>query len=144
VKARLGPTRTSTRILTALACLATGLLIGLAGAFVQAGRVIIGTVAIPWGTALAIGVLVIAIRGAVWGFGSRPGGWLLFGGWLLATVGLAAESPSGDLAISAGGRQWVYLLGAVILGAAAASVPPLPVMPMRARRVPRDEEPTPA
>jgi hypothetical protein len=33
--------------------------------------------------------------------------------------------PSGDLVISAGGRQMAYLLGGVIIGAAAATVPPI-------------------
>lgn len=126
------------RVLAALACLATGLVVGLAGGFVQASRVILGPLVVPWGTVFVLIVVVLAVRGAVWGLGSRWGGWLLFGGWLLATVGLAAESPSGDLAISAGGRQWGYLLGGVILGAAAASVPPLPFMPVGRRRVPRD------
>lgn len=117
------------KVLAALACLFTGLLIGLAGAFVQASRLIVGTVAIPWGTAFALIVLLVAVRGAVWGFGSRLGGWLLFGGWLLMTVGLSTETPSGDLAISAGGRQWVYLLAGVVLAAGAASTPP--IMPRR-------------
>lgn len=126
------------KVLAALACLAIGIVVGLAGAFVQASRVIIGPVVVPWGTVLVLIVVVLAVRGAVWGFGSRAGGWLLFGGWLLATVGLAAESPSGDLAISAGGRQWAYLLGGVILGAAAASVPALPFLPFVGRRVPHD------
>ena len=126
------------RILAALACLATGLVVGACGAFVQASRLILGPLVLPWGTVLVLLVVVLAIRGAVWGFGSRPGGWLLFGGWLLATVGFAAESPSGDLALSAGGRQWGYLLAGVILGAAAASVSPLPTMPLRRRRVAPD------
>jgi hypothetical protein len=117
------------KVLGALACLAIGLLVGLAGAFVQASRLIIGTVAIPWGAAFALIVLLLAIRGGVWGFGSRLGGWLVFAGWLLMTVGLATETPSGDLAISAGGRQWVYVLAGVVLGAGAATTPPV-----RARR----------
>ena len=126
------------RVVSALGCLAAGLAVGLAGAFVQASRLIVGPVVLPWGTVLVLVVVVLAVRGAVWGLRSRLGGWLLFGGWLLATIGLAAESPSGDLAVSAGGRQWAYLLGGVILGAAAASVPPLPSMPFARRRVARD------
>lgn len=131
------------KVVAALGCLAIGLVVGLTGGFVQAARLIIGPVVVPWGLVLTVLVLVLAIRGAVWGLGSRLGGWLLFGGWLLATVGLAAESPSGDLAISAGGRQWAYLLGGVILGAAAASIPPLPFMPLARRRVRREHASSP-
>jgi hypothetical protein len=36
---------------------------------------------------------------------------------------MSAESPSGDLALSGGGRQMTYLLGGVILASAAASLP---------------------
>lgn len=113
------------KILAALGCVVVGLVVGLAGGFVQASRLIVGSVAIPWGAALVIIVLFFALRGAVWGFGSRVGGWLLFAGWLIMTVFLATESPSGDLALAAGGRQWVYLLAGVVLGAGAASTPPM-------------------
>ncbi len=106
---------------------AVGLLIGLIGAFVQAERFIVsapwGSLAIPWGMALVIAVLVIAIRGATWLVLSRWGGMVLFLGWLIATIVMAGESSSGDLALSGGGRQWVYLLGGVVLAAAASTFP---------------------
>ena len=44
-------------------------------------------------------------------------------GWLVVTVALSAESPSGDVALSGGGRQLTYLLGGVVLASAAASLP---------------------
>ncbi|MDO8732298.1 MAG: DUF6113 family protein [Actinomycetota bacterium] len=104
-----------------------GLLIGLIGAFVQADRFIVsapwGLLVVPWGTVLVILVLVIVIRGATWYIESRWGGAVLFAGWIAATIVMSAESTSGDLALSGGGRQWVYLLGGVILGGAAAVFP---------------------
>ena len=99
-----------------------GLVLGVVGAFVQAQRWLDGTTPIPWGAVLTLIVLLIAIRGAVWLSLTRVGGWALFAGWLLATVMMAAESPSGDMALSGGGRQMAYLIGGVVLGAAAATI----------------------
>ncbi len=104
-----------------------GGVIGLTGAFLQTQR---GTVdlpwglwTIPWGVPLVWLALVAAVRGGAWAVGSRWGAWAVFTGWLAATVLLSAESPSGDLAVSGGGRQLVYLIGGVILASAAASLP---------------------
>lgn len=113
------------------ACIAlVGLMVGLIGAFVQADRAIIsvpwGLLVIPWGMVLVIAVLVMAIRGAAWLVESRWGGATMLAGWIVATIAMSAESPSGDLALSGGGRQWVYLLGGVILGTAATTFPVIP------------------
>ncbi|MBK9740746.1 MAG: hypothetical protein IPO93_14895 [Actinobacteria bacterium] len=54
---------------------------------------------------------------------TRWGGWAVLAGWLVATIGFSAESTSGDLALSGGTRQMTYLLGGVILGSAAATLP---------------------
>ena len=109
-----------------LLLLLLGLVIGVAGAFIQAQRLVLdtawGVVSIPWGVPLVWIGLVIVIRGGVWALGSRWGGWAVAGGWLAATIALSAESPSGDVALSGGGRQFVYLLGGVILASAAASI----------------------
>jgi hypothetical protein len=51
---------------------------------------------------------------------------LLFLGWPIATIDMAGGSTSGDLALSGGGRQWVYLLGGVVLAAVASTFPVLP------------------
>ncbi len=115
------------RVLLAVGTVVVGSAVGLAGAFVQAQRLVITlgetTLVIPWGTILAVLVLAMAIRGGVWAVRSRWGGWLLLAGWLAATLLLATETSSGDLAISSGGRQLVYLFAGVVIGAAVATVP---------------------
>lgn len=111
--------------LRAVACALAGSATGIAGAFVQADRLILGDVVVPWGMLLAVAAVVAVVRGSVWGMGSRAGGWLAFAGWLAFTVLLATQSPSGDLAISGGGRQWTYVIACAVLGAAAASAPAL-------------------
>jgi hypothetical protein len=104
-----------------------GLLIGVTGAFVQAQRTLIdtpwGVVPIPWGVLVVWVALLAAIRGATWAIGTRWGGWAVLLGWLTATIALSADSPSGDVALSGGGRQLTYLLGGVVLASAAASLP---------------------
>ena len=88
-----------------------GFAIGIAGAFIQAHRSIFSTsdfvVIVPWGTALLLVVIVMVTGLAALATGTRWAGWLFFTGWLAATVLLAADSPSGDLAISSGARQVV-------------------------------------
>ncbi len=109
--------------------LAVGVVVGVVGAFVQAQRALVGPVSVPWGLALTWLVLLVLVRGAAWAAGSRWGSWALVVGWLAATVALTAESPSGDIAISGGTRQLVYLLGGVVLASAAATLP----LPRRSR-----------
>ena len=109
-----------------LALVLLGAVIGLLGAFVQAQRGLLdlpwGTVTIPWGLALVWIALLTTIRGGAWAVGTRWGSWSVLGGWLTMTIVMAAESPSGDLALSSGPRQMTYLLGGVILGSAAATL----------------------
>lgn len=107
----------------------TGLMTGVLGGFVQADRWVVavpwGVLAVPWGAALALLTLVLTVRGACWLLFSRWGGGLLFAGWVIGTLAMATQTPSGDLAISAGARQWTYVLAGVILGSAATTFPVL-------------------
>lgn len=118
-----------TKLLRYLAVIAAGLLVGLIGAFLQADRFVInvpwGLLVVPWGMVVVIIVLAFTIRGGAWLVMSRWGAMSVFLGWILATIVMAGESPSGDLALSGGGRQWVYLLGGVVIGAAATTFPVL-------------------
>jgi hypothetical protein len=113
------------RALAYLGCLFVGLAIGIAGAFLQGSRLLVGGVTLPWGLVVALIALLVFVRAGVELTGSRWGGWILLLTWIAVTIAFAAELPSGDLVISAGGRQMAYLLGGVIVGAAAATVPPL-------------------
>lgn len=119
--------------------LLVGLLVGVVGAFIQAQRLILdtpwGPTTVPWGVPLMWLALVVLVRGGAWAIGSRWGAWAVAVGWLLATVAMSAESPSGDLALSGGGRQMTYLLGGVILASAAASMPLPRTLPRNRGRV---------
>jgi len=113
------------RVLALSACFAAGVVMGVAGAFLQAARLVIGGVALPWGLVVALVALLVLVRAGVEWTQTRWGGWIVLIAWIAVTVAFAAELPSGDLVISAGGRQMAYLLGGVIVGAAAATVPPV-------------------
>ena len=113
------------RGLLSIGALLVGLLVGTVGAFLQAARSLVLGVPIPWGTALVLIALIVLVRGAVEVAGNRWAGWSLFAGWLTATVVFASQMPWGALVISGGSRQMAYLVVGVILGAAAATVPPL-------------------
>jgi hypothetical protein len=103
-----------------------GFVLGGIGAFLQAQRIVVaapwGPTTLPWGLVLMWLVLIVAVRGGAWVLMSRWGAWSVAVGWLVATVLLSAESPSGDVALSGGGRQVTYLLGGVILASAAATL----------------------
>lgn len=115
------------RLLGALGLIALGVLIGTLGAFLQAARWIIeqsgGIIVIPWGVAVVWITLLLAVRAGTWLLGTRWGSWAVLLGWLGATIVFAAESPSGDLALSEGTRQMTYLVGGVILGSMASTFP---------------------
>ncbi len=107
----------------ALGCAVGGGAVGVAAGFVQAQRSTVLGIPTPWGLVLALAVVVATVRGASWLLRSRVGGVAFFVGWLVVTVVLSAESGSGDLVLSSGPRQFGYLFGGVVLGAAAAAYP---------------------
>jgi hypothetical protein len=115
------------RLAGAFVLVLLGAVIGVVGAFVQAQRLVLelpwGTVTLPWGVPFVWIVLLVAIRAGAWLIVTRWGSWAVLAGWLLATIALSADSPSGDLALSGGTRQMTYLLGGVVLGSAAATFP---------------------
>ena len=108
-----------------VACLLAGVVMGVVGAFVQGARWVVADASLPWGLVVSLVALIVLVRAGVDLTSSRWGGWIVLLAWIAVTVAFAAEMPSGDLVISAGGRQMAYLLGGVIVGAAAATVPPI-------------------
>ena len=124
-------------IVSLLAAAVAGLVIGLAGAFVQAHRFVWildnRYLVVPWGAVIVLVVLLVSIRSAAKVVHRRSAGWLVLAGWLVMTFVLATESTSGDLAVSGGVRQWGYLLGGAILGSALATLPPRSFASLRTR-----------
>ena len=115
------------RIAACVGLLFGGFAIGLVGAFMQAYRVVLAwngsTVVIPWGVVVTLVFLFAFVRGAAWLVRTRWAGASLFIGWIVATLFMAVESSSGDLALSGGGRQMAYLFAGAVIGAASATFP---------------------
>ena len=116
-----------TRALLLAGLFLVGVAVGLLGAFVQAARWVTawpwGQLVIPWGLVMVLILLLALIRGGAWLVRTRFGGWAVLAGWLAGTVVMSTESPAGDLALAGGTRQWVYLLGGVVLGSVVATFP---------------------
>lgn len=121
-----------------LAAAVVGLVIGLAGGFVQAHRFIWTFdgryLVVPWGVVIVVVVLLVAIRGAAKVVQRRSAAWFVLAGWLIMTFFLATETTSGDLAVSSGLRQWGYLLSGAVLGSSVATLPPRSFASLRAGR----------
>lgn len=120
---------TAVRIAAALGAVLMGALLGIAGAFLQAQRSVITMgdlyAVLPWGAVVAGITTLVVVRLVVVGTRRRAFGWLVLSGWLVLTLALSTVSPSGDIAVSGGTRQIVYLLGVVVIGSALASFPVL-------------------
>jgi hypothetical protein len=128
-------TRTSVSLVAATIA---GLVIGLAGGFVQAHRFIWTFdgryLVLPWGVVIVVVVLLVTIRGAAKLVHRRSAGWFVLAGWLVMTFFLATETPAGDIAVSSGVRQWGYVLGGAVLGSAIATLPPRSFANLRSTR----------
>lgn len=115
------------RIASCVGLLVGGFAFGVVGAFTQAYRLVFAwngsTVVIPWGVVVTLAFLFAFVRGAAWLIRTRWAGASLFVGWIVATLVMAVESPSGDLALSGGGRQMAYLFVGAVIGAASATFP---------------------
>lgn len=124
-------TRTQ-RTFVLVASTLAGMVIGATGAFIQAHRSVIVLadwyVVLPWGVAIVLAVLFVSVRAAATITRLRAGAWLVLGGWLVMTLYLATETASGDLAVSSGLRQWLYLLVGAVVGSAVATLPPRPLV----------------
>jgi hypothetical protein len=100
-----------------------GLMLGLVGSVVVAGRTTVGTVTLPWGLVLMLTAVVVLVRAIVWQSGTRATGLALMGGWFAATSAVLVYAPGSDVLLPDLTRSWVYVVGATILGLGAALWP---------------------
>jgi hypothetical protein len=119
-----------------------GVMLGLVGVGVIALDRTVGSVTVPWGTALAILGVAASVRGSAYLVGSRRGGAAVLVGWLAPTIAFSAVNPGGDVVLTDEPRTYVYLLATFGLGLLAASWPLPPGADELAagrRRTPEDE-----
>jgi hypothetical protein len=101
----------------------TGLLISLVAGFAHADRITIFGISIPFGLVLALGICILALLWLNRQFQTRLAGTTFAVVWVLVTLRMGIESPSGDLVLSATWYSTVYLVGGAILLSMAAVLP---------------------
>jgi hypothetical protein len=105
--------------------LLSGVMLGMGGAFVQADRVRVSGVLIPYGLVLA---LACALLWQLW-FGrdtqDRLATVSVAVAWVVTTVKLGMGSSGGDVALPANGRVTAYLLAGAVVVTVGAILPPM-------------------
>ncbi|MEY9963268.1 hypothetical protein ABIA33_001301 [Streptacidiphilus sp. MAP12-16] len=97
-----------------------GLIVGLAGCFVQA-------LWFPGGLLLSLGGAFALFHGGRVLTGTRLGAALPAAGWFAMLLVANSPRPEGDFLLTAGLGSYVYLLGGMALGVMCATLPsPLP------------------
>ncbi|GGS90690.1 DUF6113 family protein [Streptomyces chromofuscus] len=105
------------RIAAYLGLFALGLLVGAAGALVQAAW-------FPGGLLLALAAAAGAFLGGAWVTRGRAGAVAGAAGWLLSVILLTASRPEGDFLFAAGVGSYAYLLGGMAVAVICATLAP--------------------
>ncbi|MBV7700524.1 DUF6113 family protein [Streptomyces sp. TRM70350] len=95
-----------------------GLVVGAAGALVQAGW-------FPGGLLLALAGAAGAFLGGAWATRGRGGAVAGAAGWMLSVILLTASRPEGDFLFAAGAGSYAYLLGGMAVAVICATLAPV-------------------
>jgi hypothetical protein len=106
-------------VASALAALAISVIAG----FAHADRIVVAGTKIPYGLALALALCTLSVLWLNRYFETRLAGLVFLTVWVITTLQLAVESPTGDLVLSATWYSSVYVIAGAILISAAAVVP---------------------
>jgi hypothetical protein len=101
-----------------------GLVVGVVGAFTQADRTYIGSVLLPYGLVLTL-TFVVCVQ--VWFArhrNSRVAGVGVLTGWVVATIGLGFDTPTGDVALAGNLLVTTYLVAGSVVMATLAMLRP--------------------
>ena len=101
----------------AVTLLPWGIVLGLAGGFLQEHRLTVGGLALPAAAVLVVATLVTSIRAVSLSVGTRRAGLLLYLGWLAASTALAMPLSGDDIVFVAGPVPIGYLLSGSLSGA---------------------------
>jgi tetrahydromethanopterin S-methyltransferase subunit F len=123
------------RLMALGAGLIAGCVVGVAGGFVFADRVALGTVMVPYGLVLAPLTFLLVQLWLGRNYQTRIAPFGAAVGWLAATVMLGSSSSGGDVALPGSTHATVYVFGTAVLAAAAVT---MPVLQTRARYYPQD------
>lgn len=102
--------------------------LGLAGAFVQAGRTSIAEVTLPWGVALAAFAVVLTGRAVSVRAQRRSAGLIFALTWLAVTLMTAIPTRSGDLVLQQTPSAMTYVIGTAVILTTVIMLPVRPVV----------------
>lgn len=103
----------------------SGVAFGACGAFVQADRVIVAGVTVPYGVALAVSCVVAWQLWLAREYGMRLAAAGVALGWIVATLVLGLATSSEDVVLAANTRATAYLVIGAISVTVCAFAPPL-------------------
>ncbi|WP_073947301.1 DUF6113 family protein [Streptomyces kebangsaanensis] len=103
------------RIAACLGLFLLGVVVGIAGALVQAAW-------FPGGLLLALAGAAGLFLGGARAVGSRSGAVAGAAGWAVVVVLLTAGRPEGDFMFAAGGGSYIFLLGGMALAVICATM----------------------
>ena len=110
-----------------------GTFVSIIAGFAHADRIVILGIRIPYGLILALSICVLTILWLNRQFQTRLAGTVFVVSWVLVTLRLAIESPTGDLIFTVTWYSTAYIIaGAVLLSMAAV----LPAMRLPETRKP--------
>lgn len=113
------------KIKTVVRSALAALLISVVAGFAHADRMVVAETKIPYGLALALVLCALSVLWLNRYFETRLAGLVFLVVWVITTLQLAVESPTGDLVLSATWYSTFYVIAGAILVSAAAVAPPL-------------------
>lgn len=108
---------------TYLALVLLGALVGAVGTFLQAARLTLGALALPYGVVVALVLTVAACAAGGLAVASRAGALAAACGWLAVVVVSLSPGPGGDVLLPARTLSYVWLLGGLLLVGMALTAP---------------------
>lgn len=117
------------RVLTYLAALVLGALVGIAGSLVQAAWS-------PGGLLLALAALGGLCYGAGVATGGRGAGFSAGGGWFLAVIVVSLNRPEGDVVFASGLGPQLFVFGGMLTAVICTTLPQLLAVLVPSSRLP--------
>jgi Family of unknown function (DUF6113) len=106
---------------------ASGAVVGIVGAFVQAISLSIGGVRMPIGAVVAVTMTTVAVRAGARLVHQRAGAIAVAAGWVVTVLWMSVFPTSeGDIILASSTSALMYVYGGVLLAAFAAAFPVRP------------------
>ena len=112
-----------TKLRVVLFSAAAGMFVSAIAGFAHADRIVISGVRIPYGLFLALSICVLTTLWLNRQFQTRLAGTVFVVSWVLVTLRMAIESPTGDLVFTVTWYSTAYIIAGAVLLSMAAVIP---------------------